>query len=175
MTAYAPVEPLTADHDRSTFDCGSEAQSTWLRTYALLAQQADTARVYVIRLHREQRVAGYYALSAGQVDVAEASSRLARGTGRHPVPLIVLTRLGVDLRDQGKGLGRELVYDAFLQTASIADRVGARALLIEAESDRAASFYRQLDPAFDELPGDPLKIVLLMKDLRAAVRKAASL
>lgn len=172
MTEYAPVEPLTGDHDLTTFDCGSEAQSTWLRSYATIAQQADTARVYVIRPHGERRVAGYYALSAGQIEFEAASSRLARGTGRHPIPVVVLTRLGVDLRDQGSGLGRELVYDAFLQTAAIADRLGARALLIECESPRAAAFYHRLDPGFEELPGSPLEIVLLMKDLRTAVRKA---
>ena len=45
--------------------------------------------------------------------------------------------------------------------------------MIEAESVRAAAFYKRLDPGFEELPGNPLEIVLLMKDLRAAVRKAA--
>jgi GNAT superfamily N-acetyltransferase len=172
VTGYAPVELLTANHDRSTFDCGSDAQSTWLRDYSLIAQQADTARVYVIRPRSKQRVAGYYALAAGSIEPDEASVRLARGTGRHPIPVVVLTRLGVDLRDQRRGLGSELVYDAFLQTAAIADRVGARALMIQAESPRAADFYRSLDPAFEELPGDPMQIVLLMKDLRAAIRKA---
>lgn len=174
MTAYAPVELLTADHDQSSFDCGSDAQTTWLRRYALIAQLADTARVYVIRPHGEKRIAGFYAIAAGSVEVEDARTRLSKGTGRHPIPLIVLTRLGVDLRDQGRGLGSELVYDAFLQAATVADIVGARALLIHAETPAAADFYRRLDPAFEELPGNPLHIVLLMKDLRAAVRKAAA-
>lgn len=174
MTPYAPVELLTAEHDRTLFDCGSDPQSMWLRQYALIAQRADTARVYVIRPHGEQRVAGYYAIAAGEIATEEASARLAKGTGAyHPVPLIVLTRLGVDIRDQARGLGSELVFDAFLQTASIADRVGARALLIHAETPRAASFYRRLDVAFEELPGNPLHIVLLMKDLRRAIRQAS--
>ena len=174
MTRYAPVEPLTAEHDRSTFECGSVAQSEWLRQYGLLAQQADTARVYVIRRHRERRVAGYYALSAGAVAPIEASRRLARGVGRHPIPVILLSRLGVDDRDQHRGLGTELVRDAFLQTASIADRVGARALLVHAETADAGRFYRRLDPAFEPGSTDPLHLVLLMKDLRRAVAKAVS-
>lgn len=174
MSAYAPVEGLTTAHDRSTFECGSSAQSTWFRNHALLAQQADTARVYVVRPHAEQRVAGFYALAAGSVDPDEASTRVAKGTSRHPIPVVILTRLGVDLRDQGNGLGKELVFDAFLQTVAIADRVGVRALLIHAETPRAAGFYRRLDPAFEELPGDPLTLVLLIRDLRAAIRKVAS-
>ena len=174
MTDFAPVELLSEQHDTTTFGCGSDAQTTWLRSFALIAQRADTARVYVIRPHDQQRVAGFYALAAGSVEVDEASNRLAKGVGRHPIPVVVLTRLGVDVRDQRQGLGAELVYDSFLQTMAVADVVGARALLVHAETSKAAAFYRRIDPAFAELPGNPLHIVLLMKDLRAAVRKAAS-
>jgi len=174
VTRYDPVESLTSEHDRSTFDCGSSAQTDWLTRYALLAQGADTARVYVIRPHGEQRIAGYYALSAGSVEPSMAPGRLASGTGRHAIPVIILTRLGVDVRDQGRGLGSELVRDAFLQTAAIADRIGARALLIHAETAEVRSFYVRLDPAFEPSPADPLQLVLLLKDLRAGIRDAAA-
>lgn len=97
MIRYAPIELLSPDHDRSTFDCGSEAQTTWLRRYALLAQQSDTARVYVVRPQEDRRVAGYYALSAGSIESERAPRRPAKGTGRHPIPVIILTRLGVDM------------------------------------------------------------------------------
>lgn len=174
MTRYAPVETLADDHDRSAFDCGSAAQTTWLRRFALLAQQAETARVYVIRPHGERRVAGYYALAAGSVEPDLGSARLSAGVGRHPVPVVILARLGVDRRDQGRHLGRELVRDAFLQTAAVADRIGARALLVHAETPETSAFYRRLDPAFEPSTGDPLQLILLMKDLRAAVRLAGS-
>jgi len=174
VTRYAPVELLTADHDRSTFDCGSVAQTEWLRRYALAAQQADSARVYVIRPHGERRVAGYYALAAGSIEPENALARLQRGLGRHAIPVVVLTRLGVDVRDQGRGLGGELVRDALLQTAAVADAVGARAFLIHAETARAAAFYRRIDPAFETLPSEPLHLALLMKDLRKALALAAT-
>lgn len=173
MTRYAPIEVLTPEHDRTTFDCGSAAQTEWLQRFAVLAQQADTARVYVVRPHGEQRIAGYYALAAGAVEPAHPPARVAAGTGRRPIPVILLTRLGVDVRDQGRGLGAELVRDAFLQTAAIAERVGARALLIHAETADAARFYARVDPAFERSPTDPLHLILLMKDLRAAIRRAA--
>ena len=173
MTRYAPAEPLTRDHDRASFDCGSEAQTNWLRRYALLAQQADTARVYIVRPHGERRVAAYYALAAGSVEPDLGSARLTAGAGRHPVPVVILARLGVDLRDQRQGIGRELVRDAFLQTAAVAERIGARALLIHAETAEAAGYYRRLDPAFEPSNADPLQLLVLLKDLRAAVQRAA--
>lgn len=115
----------------------------------------------------------YYALAAGSVEPEGAPERLTAGAGRYPIPVVILTRLGVDLAEQGRGLGRALVRDALLQVAAVGTRIGVRALLIHAESPEAARFYLQFDPAFERTPGDPLHLVLLMKNIRAAIRQAA--
>ena len=147
MTEYRRVQPISADHDVEAFDCGSEAPTQWLRRHALQAHRSDTAKVYVI---------------------------CRRGTnGRYPAPVVILTRLGVDIRDQGRGLGQELVRDALLQAASVAARIGVRAVLIHAETSDAAAFYHRISTAFEASPTDPLHLVLLMKDLRATIASAA--
>ena len=89
--------------------------------------------------------------------------------------MVILARLGVDREAQGQGLGSTLVRDALLQTAATAERVAVRALLIHAETDQAAAFYRGIDPAFEPMPSEPLHLVLLLKDLRKAVREAGAL
>lgn len=155
------------------FDCGSTDQTRWLRQYAIQAQAADTSRVYVACRREDGRVAGYYALSAGSVEREAAMDRLAAGTGGYPVPVIILTRLGVDVTEQGRGLGRALVRDALLQVAAVSTQVGVRALLVHAEA-AAARFYVHFDPAFEALPGDPLHLVLLLKNIRAGLRRAAA-
>ena len=174
MTAFDRIALLSPAHDVAAFDCGSDAQTDWLRRHALQAQQADTARVFVACVAGTPRVAGFYALAAGSVQAEQAPARLARGVGRYPVPVVVLARLGVDRDAQGQRLGSSLVRDAFLQTAAIAERLGVRALVIPAETPRAAAFYRGLDPAFEPMPGEPLHLVLLMKDLRKAIGLAAT-
>jgi GNAT superfamily N-acetyltransferase len=174
VSRYAPVELLTTGHDTSTFDCGSEQQTVWLRRYALIAQQSGTARVYVTRRTADDRVAAYYALAAGSILADDAPARVAAGTGRHPIPVLILTRLGVDTVEQGRGLGRALVRDALQRAATAAGSIGIRAMLIHAETARAAEFYRQIDPAFTPSPADPLQLVILMKDVRAAIERAAS-
>ena len=121
-----------------------------------------------------RRVVGYYALAAGSIQHAEAPPRLTKGVGRYPVPVVILARLGVDLEEQGRGLGSALVRDAFFQTAAIAERVGVRALLIHAETPDVAAFYQRIDPGFEPSPTDPLHVVLLIKDLRRAIREAAA-
>jgi GNAT superfamily N-acetyltransferase len=174
VSRYAPIELLTPDHDLSAFDCGSVAQTEWLRERALQAQQSDTARVHVACLAGSTRVVGYYALAAGSVEHENAPPRLTRGAGRYPVPVVILTRLGVDVAEQGRGLGAALVRDALLQTAWTADRIGVRALLIHAQDEQAATFYGHLSSAFEPSPTDPLHLILLMKDLRRAIALAAA-
>jgi GNAT superfamily N-acetyltransferase len=169
VSPYSDIEPLAAEHDTSTFECGSDAQTTWLRRHAVHAHRAGTSRVYVATLPGASAVVGYHALAAGSVSVEEAPPRIGAGVGRHPVPVIVLTRLGVDVSEHGRGLGRLLVRDALQRVAAAADIVGLRALLIHAESDAARSFYAHL-AEFEASPTDPLHLYLLIKDLRASLR-----
>jgi GNAT superfamily N-acetyltransferase len=173
VTRYGRIEPLAPDQDTRSFDCGSEEQTTWLRRHGLQAHQSDTAKVYVVCLAGARSVIAYYALAAGSIEHAEAPPRLTKGVGGYPVPVVILTRLGVDVTERGRGLGSALVRDAFLQVASIADRVGVRALLIHAETPAAAAFYNGIDPGFEASPTDPLHVALLIKDLRRAIRDAA--
>jgi GNAT superfamily N-acetyltransferase len=174
VTRYGPVEPIAPDHDTQSFDCGSEAQTAWLVRHALQAHQADSAKVYVVCPNGSRVVVGYYALAAGSIEHASAPPRLTKGVGRYPVPVVILTRLGVDLNAQGHGLGSALVRDALFQVAMIAERIGVRALLIHAETPEAAAFYQAIDPGFETSPTDPLHVILLTKDLRRAMRDAGA-
>jgi GNAT superfamily N-acetyltransferase len=168
---FSPVVPLAKTHVVDSFDCGSAAQSEWLVRHALQAHQSGTSRVYVVTDNADegQTVAGYYALSAGSVAPAAAPRRLAQGAGRYHQPVVILTRLGVDLSCQAAGLGRALVVDALRRVAAASEVIGVRALLIHSENDAARDFYLRL-AKFDASPTDPLHLFLLMKDLRKAVK-----
>jgi GNAT superfamily N-acetyltransferase len=172
VARYRAPETLNAEHRTDLFDCGSPAQTEWLRRHAFVAQGAGTARVYVVCRVGEQRAVGYYALAAGSVAHEAVTARVARGVGRHPIPVILLTRLGVDVTEQGHGLGRALLRDALVRVAGAADVIGARALLIHAESEAARRLYLRIAD-FEASPTDPLHLFLLLKDLRASIRKAA--
>lgn len=158
------IEKLSRQHDISVFHCGKSSLDDWLKRFALINQQNDSARTYVF-LRPAVRVVGYYSLSAGSVRVEEAPARIAKGLARHPVGVILLARLAVDLREQGTGLGKILLYDALGRSLAASDSIGARAVLVHARHDGAAAFYRKFD--FTESPTDPRQLMLLMKDLRA--------
>ncbi len=159
-----PVAYEPRRHDVSAFDCGSEAQTRWLRRIARTAQAAGTARVYVVTPTGESRVVGYHALAAASVSHVDAPPDLLKSAGRSPIPVILLARLGVDNTAQGQGLGAALVKDAMVRAYQAADIVGARALLIHAESAQARAFYTHL-AEFDASPTDPLHLVLLMSEI----------
>jgi len=82
--------------------------------------------------------------------------------------VIILTRMGVDLTEQGRGLGKALVKDALQRVVSAGREIGVRALLIHAESEQARAFYLHIAD-FEPSPTDPLQLFLLMKDLRVTI------
>ena len=129
------------------------------------------SRVFVVKRLSDDRVVGYYALTTGSVLNGDAPLRLTHGAGHYDLPVIILARLGVDLSEQRRGLGRALVVDAFRRVDKVAADVGVRALLIHAEDLEARSFYSRL-AAFEESPIDELQLLLLLKDLRKAIRRS---
>jgi len=168
VSQYSAVESLTRDHRRDDFTCGSVALTEWFRRHALLAHQTDMSKVYVVRRLRDGLVVGFYALAGGAVARTGAPERVLKGTGGYSsVPVILLTRLAVDLSEEGHGLGRALLQDAFRRVGQAAEIVGIRALLIHAEDERAVGFYMK-NANFERSPTDDLHLLLLMKDLRAA-------
>lgn len=157
------VELLSTAHDCSAFECGKPELTEWLRRYALTNQQNGSARVFIV--HRANRVVGYYALAAAGVDRARAPRRTGRGLANLPIPVILLARMAVDESEQGRGLGTALLKNALARAGQAAESIGARAFLVHAKDDDAASFYRRFD--FEASPTDPLHLFLLMKDVRA--------
>lgn len=162
---YDPITPISAEHITAEFDCGSEAQTAWLRRHALQAHRTDSSKVQVVTRTGNKRVVGYYALSAGSVEHDQAPPRVTRGMPGYPVPVVVLTRLGVDRTEQGQGLGRALLKDALFRVASASEVIAARALLIHCEDAAARTFYQHF-AEFEASPTDPLHLFLLIGDLR---------
>ncbi len=106
----------------------------------------------------------YYSLAPASVEVAEVPARVARGQGRAEIPVILLGRLAVDLREQGTGLGGQMLLDALRRAVEGAEVIGGRAVLVHAVDERARKFY--LHHGFEESPGDLLHLLLLIKDIR---------
>ncbi len=154
---YSGVETLASYHSRSAFDCGSLPTTTWLREQALIATQSGRNRVRVVRRGSGDDVAGYYALSSGS---------LAGDGGETPV--LIIARVGVDLTDRHRGVGRALVADALRQVAYAAGPARTPILIIHVEDASAREWCRNLG-IFSEWPSDPYHLLLRVHDLRLAI------
>lgn len=103
----------------------------------------------------------------GQVARDEAPERLTKGLARHPVPIMLLARLAVDLRWQGQGAGKALLRDAMLRTLQAAEIAGIRAFAVHAKDADAKRFYEKFD--FIPSPADPMHLFVLLKDVRRII------
>jgi GNAT superfamily N-acetyltransferase len=160
------IEKLQRSHSIDSFDCGSEALNRFLIRFALQNQQAGASQTYVALA--DESVAGYYTLVVGQVDFEKAPQRLTKGLARHPVPIMLLARLAIATRFQGKGLGAGLLKDAMLRTLQAAEIAGICAFAVHAKDDQAKAFYEHFD--FVPSPADPYHLFRLLKDLRGLLR-----
>ena len=162
---YDPVRKLAASDAVGSFDCGQTALNQFLQRFALVNQKSNTAQTYV-SCHAGP-VVGFYSLAVGSVEPRQATARVTKGMPQHPVPVMILARLAVDVQHQGVGLGKALLKDALLRSAQAADIAGIRALLVHAKDEAARNWY--LNWEFDPSPSDPLHLFLLMKDIKLMV------
>lgn len=165
MTAGLRIEKLRRDHPVDAFDCGSAPLNRFLVRHALQSQLAGAAQTYVAL--DGDRVVGFHSLAVGEVAWADAPERMVKGLARHPVPVMLIARLAVSAGDQGRRLGAGLLKDAMLRTLGAADIAGIRAIAAHAKDDQARAFYQHFD--FTPSPTDPYHMLLLIKDLRAAL------
>jgi GNAT superfamily N-acetyltransferase len=162
MTEYSPVCLLESSHDRGSFDCGIEPLNVYLKQYALQNQKKGIVRNYVTCLDR--RVVGYYSLAYGSVAQTEAPAAITKGIGKYPIPVMVLARLAVDVREKGRGVGQALLKNAVLRTLQAADIAGLKAIFVQAKNQEARQFYEK--HGFISSPHDPLHLFFALDALR---------
>jgi GNAT superfamily N-acetyltransferase len=138
--AYESVRKLVGADVVESFDCAQPALNQLLQRYALVNQRSNSAQTYVSCISGS--VVGFYSLAVGSVDPATAAPRVTKGIAQHPVLVMILARLAVDLQHQRVGLGIALLKDALKRTAQAADIAGIRALLVHTKDEPARQWYQ---------------------------------
>ena len=160
----SPPEPLSNEHQIDRFDSGEPVLDDWLRRRARANQASGGSRTYVVC--DGNVVVGYYALASGAIVQGLVPGRFRRNMP-DPIPVVVLGRLAVDRRYQGRGLGRGLFRDAARRVAQAADAIGIRGIVVHAISEDARKFYVAL--GFDPCPSEAMTLVVTLHDIRAAL------
>lgn len=157
---FSPPEKLTSSYDLSQFACGESSLDNWLKRRALQNEEAGASRTYVLRAGRE--IAGYYALATGAIAHEEATGKVRRNMP-DPVPVIILGRLAIASKFQGRGIGTALLRDAVLRIVQAAEIAGIRAILVHAISDQAKRFYEK--HGFTPSPADPMTLMITVAEV----------
>ena len=159
---YAGPELLAGDHVLSGFDCGSTALNDWLVRRALTNQSSGTSRTWVVVEVETSQVVAFYASSTASILRSSAPKKIGRNQPEE-MPAVLLARMGVDSRHQGRGLGAALLKHFMLKAIEVAQSVGVRVLLIHAKNENAKNFYEHY--GFAASPLDPLVMMMLLADL----------
>jgi GNAT superfamily N-acetyltransferase len=152
----SPPQPLAPGHHLEDFACGERVLDDWLQRRALGNQFTGASRTFVV-VDEDQRVLGFYALAAGAIALHEATGAVRRNMP-DPIPVMVLGRLAVDRRAQGRGLGPALLKDAVHRAISVSRNTGVRALLVHALHEKAKNFYEHY--GFKASPQQPMTLML---------------
>lgn len=167
MRPLAQPIPLAGEHEVASFDCGSAALNEFLHKHALQGQSSGSSRTFVAL--DGGRVIGFYSLAAGSLLYESAPERVRKGLARHPIPVVLMARFGVDVRWQGKGLGKGLFVDALRRTLTISADAGVRAFVTHAKDEQAKEWYMKF--GMEPVPAQPLHLYLMLKDVRVLLTR----
>lgn len=156
--------------DRTEFSCGKESLDAWLKQYAGQSERRDTTRTFLAIDPESDRVVGYYATTAIELDLNAEAAAFGVGRRRYPMPAVLIARLAVDSRWQGRGVGKNLLVDALQRIFEASAAVGFEVVVVHAIDADASTFYRRY--GFNAFADDELRLFMTTKTLRATFAAA---
>lgn len=85
-------------------------------------------------------ILGFATVAPGHVEIEGLPAAARRALPRHPLPVLRLARLAVDLQAQGQGLGAQLLRFVLQLAARMADDFGCTGVVVDAKQG-AVGFY----------------------------------
>jgi predicted N-acetyltransferase YhbS len=154
MAGFTLPRPLGADDDTAAFDCRRGALNNWFRRHAWRNQELGASRTSVLCAAEAGNVVGYVSLSTAQVERAWLPKPQQRNRP-DPLPAILLGQLVVDLRWQGQGIARSLMFYALTTAVRLSEQVGCFCVLTHPLDDDLRALYAAF--GFEDLPFDPAR------------------
>ena len=153
-------------HELRSFDCGKPSMNEFLARFAIKYGKSGLSRTYVlaeVSKGSKKPIAAYYTLAASTVSRTDIPAK--QSLPAYPVPVVMLARLAVNNRHQGRGIGaKTLVYA--LRQAVILGRAGLPAfgLILDVLDNQALEFYQYFE-IFEPFTNDPMRLFVSMKIL----------
>jgi predicted GNAT family N-acyltransferase len=146
-------------HDRAGFGCGVAELDDYLHRFAVQHSRKGMSTVHVlVDTDQPGLILGYYTLSAAQVDVLQLSDLDRKKLPRYPFPCFRMGRLACRTDQRGKGLGKLLMGCAVDRCLQARKQVAAFALIVDAKSAQAKTFYEHY--GFTSCTDSPMTLYL---------------
>lgn len=162
MTDAYRIELLANAHNRAAFSSGARQIDDWFRTQAGQASRRGIATVHVMVDNATEAVVGFYTLSNFTVLAADLPPELGRTLpDRILLPAHLIGQLAVDTRQQGKGYGGLLLFDAVHRARRATADSASLAVVVHALDPQAAAWYTR--HGFVPFPAHPLSLFVPMR------------
>lgn len=162
------IQLLNKRHNKNDFDCGKPILDNYIRTQASQDVKRDLSACYVLTDEGNTAVLGYYTLSSNSIERASFPdnmiARLPPSYG--DLPTILLGRLALDKKMQGKKLGEFLLINALNRCVAVSQTIGALAVVVDPIDEHAENFYSSYGFIF--LPGSK-KMFISIKTIEDSI------
>lgn len=148
-------------HNKADFDCGNEPLNRFIRQQA--SQLIKRYETVICGAIDDNRLAGFYTLSACQIMQSDDSERLKHQSPHSPIGCVLLGRLAVDNRYKGQGLGADLLLHAMKTAKALSHMLGLGFVVVDAKDETTKAFYQKY--GFFELSSHPKRLCYAIKDI----------
>ena len=161
-------EPLTRQHNRAGFRCGSPPLDAYLQQFARKDFERRVAAAFVmVEESAPATIVGYYTLSSFAVEVAGLLEQLQKKLPRYPrLPATLLGRLARD--ERFSGTSSLLLTDALTRALGQSTQIASLAVVAEAKDAAALGFYRRF--GFAPLGKAPNRVFIPMGTIEELLR-----
>lgn len=158
------TENLNSGHRKKEFSCGKEMLDNYLHKQANQDIKRKLSTCFVINDKENNLIKGYYTLANNSIpqDAIPAQFQNKLPKSYSSIPTTLLGRLAIDIRFQGKGIGKLLLIDALKRSYEISKKIGSFAVVVDPLDEDAERFYERY--GFIKLP-DSGKMFLAMNTI----------
>ena len=160
------TESLNSKHNREEFSCGKEMLDTYLQKQANHDIKKKLSVCFILNDKKNNFIKGYFTLANNSIpqNLIPLILQKKLPNSYTSIPTILLGRLAIDYRSQGKSIGKLLLIDALKRSYEISKSIGSFAVIVDPLDKDAEKFYIKF--GFIKLP-DSGKMFLPMKTIQS--------